>query len=139
MAIIFHWGHKPCVFTFEHWTKFKFLSIVFSYRAGYIWKQPLKGQMHSSRGVLIKGVLKICSTFTGEYPRGSGILIKLESNFGEITLPHGRSSVNLLHIFTTLFKNTSGRMLLKGFPWTMCSLKLGKPDTLNKGTNKLQW
>ena len=35
------------------------------------------------------------------------------SNFIEITLQHGCSPVNLLHIFRTPFvKNTSGRMLL---------------------------
>ena len=44
---------------------------------------------------LEKGVLKICS------------------NFIEITLRHGCSLVNLWHIFwTPLFKNTSGRLLL---------------------------
>ena len=38
----------------------------------------------------------------------------LQSNFIEITLPHGCSPVNLLHIFRTPFlKNTSGRLLLK--------------------------
>ena len=39
----------------------------------------------------------------------SAILIKLQINFIEITLWPGRSPVNLLHIFRTLFpKNTSG-------------------------------
>ena len=37
----------------------------------------------------------------------------LQSNFIEITLKHGFSPVNLLHIFRTLFpKNTSGGLLL---------------------------
>ena len=45
---------------------------------------------------LEKGVLKICSKYTGEYPCRSVILI------------------NLLHIFRTLFlKNISGRLFLK--------------------------
>ena len=57
----------------------------------------------------IKGVLKICSKFTGDHPcRGN-----LQSNFIEIALPHGCSPVNLLYIFRTPFsKNNSGRLLL---------------------------
>ena len=55
-----------------------------------------------------KGVLKICSTFTGEHPCRSVISGKLLCNFIEITLRHGHSAVNLLHIFRTPFpKNTS--------------------------------
>ena len=43
----------------------------------------------------------------------SAISIKLLCNFIEITLQHGCSPVNLLHIFRTPFlKNTSGRLLL---------------------------
>ena len=60
-----------------------------------------------------KGVLKICSKFTGEHPYRSAISIKLQRNFIEITLRHGCSPVNLLNIFRTLFtKNTSERLLL---------------------------
>ena len=60
-----------------------------------------------------KGVLEICSKFTGEHPCRSAISIKLQSNFIEITHRHGCSPVNLRHIFTTPFpKNTSGRLLL---------------------------
>ena len=60
-----------------------------------------------------KGVLKICSKFTGEYLCRSVISIKLLSNFIEITLRHRCSPVNLLHIFRIPFpKNTSERMLL---------------------------
>ena len=54
---------------------------------------------------LVKGVLKICSKFTGEYPCRSVISIKLQSNFIEIALRHGCSPVNLLHIFRTPFTN----------------------------------
>ena len=37
----------------------------------------------------------------------------IQSNFIELTLQHGRSPVNLLHIFRTPFpKNTSGGLLL---------------------------
>ena len=61
-----------------------------------------------------KGVLKICSKFTGKHPCRSVILIKLFCNFIETTLRHGSSPVNLLHIFRTIFlKNTAGWLLLK--------------------------
>ena len=60
-----------------------------------------------------KGVLKICSKFTGEHPFQSVISIQLLCNFIEITLQHGCSPVNLLHIFRIPFpKNTSGLLLL---------------------------
>ena len=61
-----------------------------------------------------KGILKICSKFTGEHPHQSVILIKLQSSFLEITLRHECSPVNLLHIFrTTFYKNNSWGLLLK--------------------------
>ena len=61
-----------------------------------------------------KGVLKICSKFTGEHPYGSVISINLRSNFIEIALRHGCSPNNLLDIFGTVFyKSTSGWILLK--------------------------
>ena len=64
--------------------------------------------------LLRKGVLKICSKFTGEHPRRKGISIRLLSNFIEITFRHGCSPLNLLHNFRTPFlKNTSGWLLLK--------------------------
>ena len=50
--------------------------------------------------------LKICSKFTRKHPCQS-------KNFIEITLWHGCSAVNLLHVFRTPFpKNTSNRLLL---------------------------
>ena len=59
---------------------------------------------------LRKGVLKICSKFTGKHPM---------SNFIEIALRHGYSPVNLLHIFRTPFSwNTSGWLLLN--LWNNC-------------------
>ena len=68
---------------------------------GTMQKQP-------SRGVLRKGVLKICCKVTGEHSCRSVILIKLLCNFIEIILRHECSPVNLLHIFRTSFpKNTS--------------------------------
>ena len=71
---------------------------------------------------LVKGVLKICSKFTGKHPCRNVILvpyrsvlsikllsIKLLCNFIEITLRHGCSPVSLLHIFRTTFPwKTSG-------------------------------
>ena len=56
---------------------------------------------------LRKGVLEICSKFTGEHPCRGGISITLNGNFIEITLRHGCSPVNLQHIFRTPFpRNT---------------------------------
>ena len=58
-------------------------------------------------------VLKICNKFTGEHPCRSVISIKLFCNFIEITLRHGCSPINLIHIFRTLFyKITSGGLIL---------------------------
>ena len=63
---------------------------------------------------LRKGWLKICSKFTGEHTCRSVILIKLQSNFIEISLRHGCFPVNLLHLFRTLFsRNTSEWLFLK--------------------------
>ena len=61
----------------------------------------------------VKGALKICSKFTGEHPCQSMISIKLLCNFFEITLRHGCSPINLVHIFRTPFsKKTFGWLLL---------------------------
>ena len=69
---------------------------------------------------LVKGVLKICSKFTGEHPCRSVVSMKLLCNFVEITLRYGCSPVNLLHIFITPFsKNNSGWLLLY---ISLCSL-----------------
>ena len=51
--------------------------------------------------------------FTEEHHCRSAISIKLQIRFTEITLRHGCSSVNLLHIFRTLFPKTYGGLLLK--------------------------
>ena len=63
--------------------------------------------------LLEKGILKICSKFTGEHPCRSVISIKSQSNFIEITFWHGYPPVNLQHIFRTPFlKNYLGGLLL---------------------------
>ena len=63
--------------------------------------------------VLRRGVLKICTKFTGEHPCRSVTSLKLQSSFIEIAFWHGCFPVNLLHIFRTTFpRNTSGWMLL---------------------------
>ena len=59
-----------------------------------------------------KGVLKIGSKFIGEHPFPSVISVKLLSNFIEITLRHGCSFVNLLHIFRAPFPKNTSRWLL---------------------------
>ena len=62
---------------------------------------------------LWRGVLKICSKFPGENQCRSVILIKLPSNFIEITLRHGCSPVKLQLISRTLFpRNPSGWLFL---------------------------
>ena len=61
---------------------------------------------------LRKGVLKICSKFTGEHPCLSVISINLQSNFIEIALRHGCSPVNLLHIFRKPFPTNTSEWLL---------------------------
>ena len=53
-----------------------------------------------------KGVLKLCNKFTGEHPCQSPVSV-------EVTLRHGCSPVNLLHIFRAPSpKNTSEGILL---------------------------
>ena len=74
----------------------------------------MEGNTKNSRPevVLGKGVLKICSKFTGEHPCQSAIW-------------HGCSPINLLHIFRSPFpKNTSRRLfcfnlLLVGFEFAV--------------------
>ena len=61
---------------------------------------------------LIKGILKICSKFTGERPCRNVISIKLLCNIIEITLRYGYSPGNLLHIFKTPFPRNTSRWLL---------------------------
>ena len=74
---------------------------------------PTKYRSSPPEVFLGEGVLKIWRNDTVEQPCWSAISIKLQSNFIEITLRHGCSPVNLLHIFRTAFpKNTSEQLLL---------------------------
>ena len=50
-----------------------------------------------------KGALKTCSKFTGEHPCRSVTSMKVICNIIEVTLRHGCSPVNLLHIFRVPF------------------------------------
>ena len=74
---------------------------------------PVKFRSRRTEVSLGKGVLKICSKFTGEHPCRSAISIKLLYNFIGVALRHACSPVNLLHIFRTpLLKSTPGRLRL---------------------------
>ena len=56
---------------------------------------------------------KLCNKFTGEHPCQNAVSINLLCKFIEIAVWHGRSLVNLLHIFRVPFpKETSGGLLL---------------------------
>ena len=59
-----------------------------------------------------KGVLKICSRFTGEHPCQSVKSIKLLYNLIEIALRHGYSPVSFLYVFRTAFSENISRGLL---------------------------
>ena len=73
---------------------------------------PVKFRSRRTEVSLGKGVLKICSKFTGEHPCRSAISIKLLYNFIGVALRHACSPVNLLHIFRTPFPwNTYGWLL----------------------------
>ena len=84
------------------------MSVAQPYRAGKVCIF-LYFQSSQPEVFLGKGVLKICSRFTGEHSCRITISINLQSSFIEITLRRGCFPVNLLHIFGTPFpKNTSG-------------------------------
>ena len=69
-----------------------------------------------SRGVLKKRCSENMQQICREHSCRSMISIKLQSNFMEITLQHGCSPVNFLHIFRTpLPKSNSGWLLLYVF------------------------
>ena len=89
------------------------------HRDGFVfnnWKHFLTHYRSSPPYVFLGGVLKICSSLTGEHPCRSVISIKLQSNLIEITLRHECYPLNLLHISRTTFsKNTSGELFLTLF------------------------
>ena len=95
---------------------------------------------------LRKGVLKICSKFTGEHPCHSVISIKLLCKFIEIILRHGCSPANLLHVFRMTFpENTSDWMLLcltgsiaRSFPVNICWSWRRLEDLLQDVLRRLQ-
>ena len=70
----------------------------------------------------------------------SVISIKLQGNFIEITLRHGGSPVNVMHIFRTLFpKKICGRLLLnilKIFVGKRSTYKLHAPRHMRKSLTK---
>ena len=102
-----------------------------SYKWGRLWswqsyKMTVIAQFEKNRSSppeadLGKDVLKICSKFTGEHPCVTVNSIKLLCNVIEITLQHGCSPVNLLHIFRAPFpRNTSGGLLVeKWLKWDL--------------------
>ena len=82
----------------------------------YGWRFELQKQ--SSIGVLRKRCSENMKPIYRRTPMPKCDFSKVASNFIEITLLHGCSPVNLLHIFITPFpKNTSGRLLLELLYW----------------------
>ena len=91
--------------------------------AAMFFLKPLTFRSRHPKVFLEKGVLKICSKFTGEHPCRSAISTKLQSNFIEITLQHGCSPVNFLDLSEHFFLRTP----LKGCFWnyfTICNKSL---------------
>ena len=83
----------------------------------FVWNNVLvifqECRSHSPKVFLGKGVLKLCSKFTAEHPFLKVILISCFA-FIEITLRHGCSPVNLLHILKiSLYKSTYGGLFLE--------------------------
>ena len=77
------------------------------------YQSSLYLQKHPLRGVRRERCSENVQQIYGEHARRSAISVKLQSGFIEITLQHGCSPVNLLHIFRTIFpKNASGGLLL---------------------------
>ena len=72
------------------------------YRQKWYYRNLVIIELQKPELFLRKGVLKICSKFTGEYSCRRVISIMLQSNYIEIALRHGCSPVNLLHIFLFL-------------------------------------
>ena len=106
----FIWG---CLFLkFIHFWNWDVLYMFFLF-GGYFTRNLTKNFRSSPPEVFLgKGVLKICSKFTGEHPCRSAISIKLQSNFIGIRLQHGCSPINLLHLFRTPMEGCFWYLLL---------------------------
>ena len=81
-----------------------------------MWNLPTSYFRSSHPDVFLgKGVLKLCSKFTGEHPCRSAISVKMQSNWCSL--------VHLLLIFrTTFLRNTSGWLLLNIFYYVILYL-----------------
>ena len=91
-----------------------YLSVLFFYifRSHFIYE--VISICSPSQVFQLKGVLRICSKFTGEHPCRSAISVGLLCSFIQIALWNRCSPVNLLRIFrTSSFKNTYQGLLLK--------------------------
>ena len=77
------------VYLWVGWLLIHMVAVIWSFRSSH------------TEVFLGKGVLKICSKFTGEHSCRSAVSIKLLYRFIEIGLRQGCSPVNLLHIFRT--------------------------------------
>ena len=95
----FYPQHSPKKNLFLNRSIISFSQLVISHQLGVIYFDLSFRSSHSEM-FIGKGVLKICSKFTAEHPCRSAISITLQSNFIEITLRHGCSPVNLLHVFS---------------------------------------
>ena len=106
--------------------KIKLRKVLFLYQKKNFYSKLYQKKKKSIRSscpevFLRKGILKICSKFTGEHSCQSAN--KMLCNFIEIALRLGCSPVNLLYIFRTPFlKYTSGQLLLNLLWWTVISL-----------------
>ena len=90
------------------------ISIIIACNHRHTSREERSGRSSHQEAFLGKGVLEICCNFTGEHPCRSVISIKILGNFIKITLRHGYSPVNLLHIFRKPFhKNIFGWLLLE--------------------------
>ena len=107
---MFHVFHSEFHQTFQNRT-LKTFSIVFHLILFFNAPGTLICRSSHPEVFLRKDVLKICSKFTGEHPCQSVISIKLQSNFIEIALWHGCSSVNLLRIFRAPFSRKTSEWL----------------------------
>ena len=98
------------------------------------------GRSSPSKVFLGKGILKIYSKCTGEHLCQSVISIKLQSNFIEIALQHGCSSVNFPYIFRAPFpKNTSGGAASKWSSLVVTALQQKVVKNFLEFVSKFYW